>query len=68
MIAKICWICLMIVGVGFAMAYCFGICKDRLEISSTAVPVDHSDRFITPAAQRYVVSRSTHWKDVILTR
>jgi len=68
MTAKICWMCLMIIGVAFAVAYSFGISKDRLGISSTAVPVEHSERFMTPAAQRYVANRSSHWKDAILAR
>lgn len=68
MAAKICWICLIIFGLACGAAYSFGENRNQLHISSTAELVDYSDHYMTPAAQRYVAGRASHWKDAILNR
>lgn len=68
MIAHICWSGLAAIGFTAGLATVFGLSHERIEYPRSLAILENRGQLKTAAVQRYVASRASHWKDIVLTR
>lgn len=68
MVAYFCWSCLVALGFACGMATFIGLRQDKTDFSLPTVSIENRGQLTTSAAQRYLTSRASHWKDAVLTR